>query len=91
MKRWIVDGSDVLDLYVKSQEAIDYCRKYGRPAIMLIRGLVRRFGHAATDRQAAYLTPEQIATAANTNHLSGTVLILVLLVLVDLTITHEFL
>jgi hypothetical protein len=71
MKRWIVDGSDVVDLYSKSREATEYCRRLGRPAVLVIRGLVRRFGHAATDRQAAYLTAEQIATAASTNHLAG--------------------
>lgn len=71
MKRWIVDGTDVLDIYSKSREASDYCRRFGRPAVMVVRGIVRRFGHAATDRQAAYLSPDQIASAANTNHLSG--------------------
>lgn len=71
MKRWVVDGSDVVDLYSKSREATEYCRRLGRPAVLVVRGLVRRFGHAATDRQAAYLTSEQIATAAATNHLAG--------------------
>jgi TPP-dependent pyruvate/acetoin dehydrogenase alpha subunit len=73
MKRWLVDGSDVVDLFAQSREAIEYCRRYGRPAVMVVRGLVRRFGHAATDRQLAYLTAEQIARSANTNHLSDTV------------------
>jgi TPP-dependent pyruvate/acetoin dehydrogenase alpha subunit len=73
MKRWVVDGSDVVDLFSQSQEAIEYCRRYGRPAVMIIRGLVRRFGHAATDRQIAYLSAEQIALSAATNHLSDTV------------------
>ena len=71
MKKFLVDGSDVVDIYTNTKEATEYCRKYGKPAILLIRGLVRRFGHAATDRQAAYLTKEQITLAANTNHLAG--------------------
>lgn len=71
MKRFLVDGSDVIDIYSKTKEATEYCRKYGRPALVLIRGLVRRFGHAATDRQTAYLTTDQINIAANTNHLAG--------------------
>ena len=71
MKRIMVDGPDVVDIYEGSREAIHYSRTMRRPSLILIKGLVRRFGHAATDRQSAYLTHEAIDVACRTNHLLG--------------------
>jgi 2-oxoisovalerate dehydrogenase E1 component len=54
------DGRDFLDIYMKSKSVIEYSRKLSRPSLLLISNLPRRFGHAATDRQFAYCTPEEI-------------------------------
>lgn len=40
------------------------------------KGLSRRFGHAGTDRQSAYLTPEEIEAAASRNDIWGELSIL---------------
>jgi len=54
------DGNDILDIFIKSKRVIDYCRQYNRPALLVVNKLPRRFGHAATDRQLAYMTKEDI-------------------------------
>lgn len=56
----VANGQDFLDIYEKSKNVIDYSRSLGRPSVLLINNLPRRFGHAATDRQIAYYTPEEI-------------------------------
>ena len=71
MKLIVIDGSDAVDIYEGSRDAIHYSRSKRRPCLMLIKGLVRRFGHAATDRQSAYLSPVEINEACETNHLLG--------------------
>ncbi len=54
------DGNDVLDLYCRSKEVIDHSRSMGRPSLLLVNKLARRFGHAATDRQFAYMSAAEI-------------------------------
>jgi len=71
MKVVVVDGSNMIDIYTGSRDAILYSRSTRRPCLMLIKGLARRFGHAATDRQSAYLSSEAIDEACRTNHLLG--------------------
>lgn len=71
MLRIVADGSDVTDVYSKSQEAMQYARTKSRPVLLLVNNITRRFGHAATDRQFAYFSEEEIATMAKTNHLKG--------------------
>jgi 2-oxoisovalerate dehydrogenase E1 component len=56
----VANGQDFVDIYEKSKNVIDYSRSLGRPSVLLINNLPRRFGHAATDRQFAYYTPEEI-------------------------------
>ena len=46
-------------------------RRSGKPAALVYSNLARRFGHAGTDRQAAYLTADEIEQAAYTNPLEG--------------------
>jgi TPP-dependent pyruvate/acetoin dehydrogenase alpha subunit len=46
------------------KEALAYSRKGSRPCMIIFNNLPRRFGHAATDRQFAYLTDEQIRAVA---------------------------
>ncbi len=40
--------------------ASQYVRKTQKPAIIVIDEVKRQFGHAATDRQNAYLSDEEI-------------------------------
>ena len=61
------NGTDLLDVYAKSQEAIGYARARKRPCMVVFDDVPRRFGHAATDRQNAYLQQEQIDEAQARN------------------------
>eukprot|EP00597_Dinobryon_sp_UTEXLB2267_P005886 CAMPEP_0170069886 /NCGR_PEP_ID=MMETSP0019_2-20121128/8390_1 /TAXON_ID=98059 /ORGANISM="Dinobryon sp., Strain UTEXLB2267" /LENGTH=513 /DNA_ID=CAMNT_0010278037 /DNA_START=632 /DNA_END=2173 /DNA_ORIENTATION=+ len=54
------NGNDISDIFIKSKRVIDYCRLFHRPALLVVNKLPRRFGHAATDRQLAYMTKEEI-------------------------------
>jgi 2-oxoisovalerate dehydrogenase E1 component len=54
------DGRNVLDVHAQSEKAIAYSRRTGKPSIIVYSKIARRFGHAATDRQAAYLSEVQI-------------------------------
>jgi TPP-dependent pyruvate/acetoin dehydrogenase alpha subunit/pyruvate/2-oxoglutarate/acetoin dehydrogenase E1 component len=60
------DGQDMLSVYDQTKQACDYARSHQSPCVVLYENLVRRFGHAATDRQTAYLSPEQIEAMADT-------------------------
>jgi 2-oxoisovalerate dehydrogenase E1 component len=53
-------GDDVVDMWLRAKEAFDTVRSTRKPAVLLVTDLKRRFGHAATDRQAAYLSAEDI-------------------------------
>ena len=70
LKSFIVDAQDVGDIILKTDAAISYSRQLSRPSILLYKNIRRRFGHAATDRQLAYLTPEEIAECADHNNLA---------------------
>lgn len=64
-------GSDLLDVYEKSTSAIDYVRSKQKPAVILYKDVPRRFGHAATDRQIAYMTEQEIENLAASNPLEN--------------------
>ena len=65
------DGTNLCDVYSKAKIAIEHSRNTGKPSIILYQNLPRRFGHAATDRQSAYLTENEILAQANTNPLAS--------------------
>ena len=46
MPSFVADGGDVLDVYSKASEAASYVRDKQRPAVLVMTGLSRRFGHA---------------------------------------------
>eukprot|EP01125_Pyxidicula_operculata_P010749 TRINITY_DN3538_c0_g1_i1.p1 TRINITY_DN3538_c0_g1~~TRINITY_DN3538_c0_g1_i1.p1 ORF type:complete len:755 (-),score=141.84 TRINITY_DN3538_c0_g1_i1:181-2445(-) len=71
MEFFEADGQNILDVWLKTKSAIEYVRKNGKPAFIVYKGLTRCFGHAATDRQDAYLSPTEIASAADSNPLEG--------------------
>lgn len=60
MPVYTCNGNDIFSMYETTKTAIDESRKTGRPGLLIWDHLSRRFGHAATDRQAAYLTPAEI-------------------------------
>eukprot|EP00397_Hematodinium_sp_SG-2012_P010694 GEMP01010817.1.p1 GENE.GEMP01010817.1~~GEMP01010817.1.p1 ORF type:complete len:778 (+),score=212.19 GEMP01010817.1:95-2428(+) len=59
------DGRDFGDVYRASRAAATEARQKMRPVILVFRNLPRRFGHAATDRQTAYLTQEEVDQVAD--------------------------
>ena len=68
------NGNDIMDVYDKTRQATNYSRRASAPSVLLYGGLVRRFGHAATDRQNAYLTREQIESMANLQTIESTIM-----------------
>ena len=71
MKRFIADGANAAEVHAQAAAAVEYSRTVGRPALLVFRNLSRRFGHASTDRQSAYLSQQEIEQAANRNDLLG--------------------
>ena len=69
MKSFTADGNNVVDIFCQSRAAVDYARTHQKPSLILFSNLARRFGHAATDRQFAYLTEAENAEQENTNSL----------------------
>lgn len=57
------DGNSLAEVYVAARDAIEHARRRRGPAAVVFEDLSRRFGHAATDRQDAYLTAEEIEAA----------------------------
>lgn len=71
MSLYRADGNDLLDVYHTTREAVTHSRRHGVPVAVIFQGLVRRFGHAATDRQDAYLSQDEISSAESRNALAG--------------------
>lgn len=67
IKTFQCDGNNLFDIYYTAKKAFDYSRKLSKPSIIVYNNISRRFGHAATDRQAAYLTPTEIDDVMNHN------------------------
>jgi len=65
------NGLDTSSLLNEAEQAVAHVRSKKKPAVLLVRNLPRRFGHAATDRQAAYYSPDEIAAHADCNPLAG--------------------
>lgn len=63
------DGNDFLDVWRATQEAFAHSRRRAEPSAVVFRNLARRFGHAGTDRQFAYLSEAEIQAAADHNPL----------------------
>eukprot|EP00980_Cylindrotheca_fusiformis_P020562 scaffold7641_cov115-Cylindrotheca_fusiformis.AAC.8 len=63
-------GQDLMDVYDQTKQACDYARQAQSPCVILYE-TTRRFGHAATDRQNAYLTTEEIQTMEDTDVLKS--------------------
>jgi 2-oxoisovalerate dehydrogenase E1 component len=63
----------MLDVYDKTLRATEYSRKKAAPSLLLYKDITRRFGHAATDRQFAYLTEDEILGMAESDVISSAV------------------
>ncbi len=55
------DGTDVLDTYAKTLEAVDYCRRRRSPVFLHLK-LVRLLGHAGTDAETEYRASVELET-----------------------------
>jgi hypothetical protein len=62
------DGSDLASVFSATRDATAWVRR-GKPAVVVFENVPRRFGHAATDRQGAYLPAAAIANKADHNPL----------------------
>ena len=71
MPLFTADGMDMGSVYDGSTAAIEHARKNKTSVCLLVDNVPRRFGHAATDRQLAYLSSDEIATAIERNPLEG--------------------
>lgn len=69
IEHFVADGINIVDVFEKSKSAMEYSRSLSKPAMILFKNLPRRFGHAATDRQHAYMKPEEIMSEADKNPL----------------------
>mmetsp|Transcript_13624 Transcript_13624/g.39691 ORF Transcript_13624/g.39691 Transcript_13624/m.39691 type:complete len:785 (-) Transcript_13624:37-2391(-) len=65
------DASELACVFQSTSKAVDTVRRTGRPGLLLFRNLPRRFGHAATDRQQAYLSAKEIQLLEEASPLAG--------------------
>ena len=63
------DGGAMGSVYEQTAAAMEYARAGGGPACVLYANVPRRFGHAGSDRQLAYLTATEVEAAAETSPL----------------------
>lgn len=59
LKYFKADGLDLVDTYEVAQQAIEYCRKHRKPVFLHLK-LKRLLGHAGTDMETEYRTPEEL-------------------------------
>jgi 2-oxoisovalerate dehydrogenase E1 component len=64
-------GSDAVDTWIATQKAVSTARSQARPVALVLSDITRRFGHAATDRQGAYMPAAEIQRRADRNPLLG--------------------
>ncbi|MDE2070284.1 MAG: MFS transporter [Gammaproteobacteria bacterium] len=53
------DGTDVVDTYAKTLEAVEYCRAHRHPVFLHLK-LVRLLGHAGTDAETEYKSTDEL-------------------------------
>eukprot|EP00941_MAST-03F_sp_MAST-3F-sp1_P001865 g1865.t1 len=70
MPVYCASGWDLADIFYQTSEAAKYVRKKKRPALLIINKVPRRFGHAATDRQAAYYSHDEISAVEEADPLA---------------------
>ncbi len=70
------DGCDLAQVYETTREALAQVRERRRPVFLHLR-MVRYLGHAGSDVEAAYRTPDEIAADLERDPLIGTARLLV--------------
>ncbi|MGH8278757.1 MAG: thiamine pyrophosphate-dependent enzyme [Gammaproteobacteria bacterium] len=53
------DGTDVVEVYAKAQQAVDYCRRTRHPVFLHLK-LVRLLAHAGTDAETEYRSAAEL-------------------------------
>jgi 2-oxoisovalerate dehydrogenase E1 component len=76
LKYFTADGTDPLAVLDAATRAADYVRSKRSPAFLHLK-TVRFYGHAGSDVEAAYRSPQEIAADAERDPLIGTALILI--------------
>lgn len=71
LRTFEADGSNLASVWRESEKAIHHARTLAEPVFLLFNNLPRRFGHAATDRQSAYMSEAEISHQAARNPLAG--------------------
>jgi 2-oxoisovalerate dehydrogenase E1 component len=69
VKVYHADGTSIESVQNVTQQAVQDTRQSRKPCAIAYSNLPRRFGHAATDRQNAYLTETQIQQQQDTDPL----------------------
>ncbi|MGI0115485.1 thiamine pyrophosphate-dependent enzyme [Zooshikella sp. RANM57] len=59
IKYFYADSLDMLAAYQVSIKAVNYVRRYRRPALLHLKA-IRLYGHAGSDAQTSYLSPQEI-------------------------------
>jgi 2-oxoisovalerate dehydrogenase E1 component len=59
LKYFKADGTDLADAFETAKRAIEFCRSERRPVFLHLE-MVRLLGHAGTDMESEYLTPEEM-------------------------------
>lgn len=65
------DGADPVGTFQVATDAVDYVRRRRAPAFLHV-STVRLYGHAGSDVEAAYRTPQEIAAESDRDPLLGT-------------------
>ena len=73
VRKFRADGNDLESVYKATKDAVDYSRRNQKPSVVVYSGLRRRFGHAATDRENAYLTSGEIRSHREADNLERAV------------------
>ncbi|CAB9498379.1 oxoisovalerate dehydrogenase subunit beta [Seminavis robusta] len=68
------DAADMMQVYSETKRATEHARQRSAPAVILYQNITRRFGHAASDRQQAYLDPERIQAMAESDLLERAIM-----------------
>lgn len=75
LRYFYCDGLDVLDTYRVAQQAVEYTRRFKKPAFLHMR-VIRLMGHAGSDAELSYHMLEQIEDAERQDPLLHTAAIL---------------
>jgi len=71
MPVYTASADNALEMWKATSDAIEYSRVRRKPAFLLWKDVPRRFGHAATDRQLAYMTKQEIEAQRASNPLKS--------------------